>query len=40
MNDSPGSRVDLEANFASCVLLNPEFSSSSIVKDFLFGRLS
>jgi len=24
----------------SCILLNPEFSSSPIVKDFLFGRMS
>lgn len=24
----------------SCVLLNPEFSGSPIVKDFLFGRTS
>ncbi|KAJ6172304.1 hypothetical protein N7470_001371 [Penicillium chermesinum] len=26
--------------FLNCVLLNPEFSSSPVVKDFLFGRLS
>ncbi|KAJ5739368.1 hypothetical protein N7533_012152 [Penicillium manginii] len=26
--------------FLNCVLLNPEFSSSPIVKDFLFGRMS
>ncbi|KAJ5719833.1 hypothetical protein N7493_006711 [Penicillium malachiteum] len=32
-------RVGLEY-FLNCVLLNPEFSSSPIVKDFLFGRLS
>ncbi|KAJ5899880.1 hypothetical protein N7495_004624 [Penicillium taxi] len=32
-------RVGLEY-FLNCVLLNPEFSSSLIVKDFLFGRLS
>ncbi|KAJ5936173.1 hypothetical protein N7454_005471 [Penicillium verhagenii] len=32
-------RVGLEY-FLNCVLLNPEFSSSPIVKDFLFGRMS
>ncbi|KAJ5641750.1 hypothetical protein N7490_005750 [Penicillium lividum] len=32
-------RVGLEY-FLNCVLLNPEFSSSPVVKDFLFGRLS
>ncbi|KAF7716567.1 Uncharacterized protein PECH_004368 [Penicillium ucsense] len=32
-------RVGLEY-FLNCVLLNPEFSSSPIVKDFLFGRSS
>ncbi|KAL4784703.1 Phox homologous domain-containing protein [Aspergillus varians] len=31
-------RVGLEY-FLNCVLLNPEFSSSPIVKDFLFGRM-
>ncbi|KAJ5114515.1 hypothetical protein NUU61_000274 [Penicillium alfredii] len=31
-------RVGLEY-FLNCVLLNPEFSGSPIVKDFLFGRL-
>lgn len=29
-------RVGL-ANFLNCVLLNPEFSGSPILKDFLFG---
>ncbi|KAL4802952.1 Phox homologous domain-containing protein [Aspergillus unguis] len=32
-------RVGLEY-FFNCVLLNPEFSSSPIVKDFLFGRMA
>ncbi|KAJ5085471.1 hypothetical protein N7532_010242 [Penicillium argentinense] len=32
-------RVGLEY-FLNCVLLNPEFSSSPIVKDFLFRRMS
>ncbi|KAJ5157643.1 uncharacterized protein N7482_008743 [Penicillium canariense] len=32
-------RVGLEY-FLNCILLNPEFSSSPIVKDFLFGRMS
>lgn len=34
--------IQLTSNvlLSSCVLLNPEFSSSPIVKDFLFGRLS
>ncbi|KAJ5455697.1 uncharacterized protein N7458_003961 [Penicillium daleae] len=32
-------RIGLEY-FLNCVLLNPEFSSSPVVKDFLFGRLS
>ncbi|KAF9894315.1 PX domain-containing protein ypt35 [Aspergillus nanangensis] len=31
-------RVGLQY-FLNCVLLNPEFSSSPIVKDFLFGRM-
>ncbi|KAH8429943.1 uncharacterized protein LDX57_007616 [Aspergillus melleus] len=31
-------RVGLEY-FLNCILLNPEFSSSPIVKDFLFGRM-
>ncbi|CAG7960054.1 unnamed protein product [Penicillium salamii] len=31
-------RVGLEY-FLNCVLLNPEFSGSPIVKDFLFGRI-
>ncbi|KAL4902586.1 hypothetical protein BDW74DRAFT_158068 [Aspergillus multicolor] len=31
-------KVGLEY-FLNCVLLNPEFSSSPIVKDFLFGRM-
>ncbi|KAL2854244.1 Phox homologous domain-containing protein [Aspergillus pseudoustus] len=31
-------RVGLEY-FLNCVLLNPEFASSPIVKDFLFGRI-
>ncbi|OOO13089.1 hypothetical protein COH20_003408 [Aspergillus flavus] len=31
-------RVGLEY-FLNCVLLNPEFSSSPVVKDFLFGRM-
>ncbi|KAL2802610.1 Phox homologous domain-containing protein [Aspergillus granulosus] len=31
-------RVGLEY-FLNCVLLNPEFASSPIVKDFLFGRM-
>ncbi|CAG7962425.1 unnamed protein product [Penicillium nalgiovense] len=31
-------RVGLEY-FLNCVLLNPEFSGSPIVKDFLFGRV-
>ncbi|KAJ5664690.1 hypothetical protein N7462_011503 [Penicillium macrosclerotiorum] len=32
-------RIGLEY-FLNCVLLNPEFSSSPVVKDFLFGRIS
>ncbi|KAJ5677525.1 uncharacterized protein N7477_003158 [Penicillium maclennaniae] len=32
-------RIGLEY-FLNCILLNPEFSSSPIVKDFLFGRMS
>lgn len=31
-------RVGLEY-FLNCVLLNPEFAGSPIVKDFLFGRI-
>lgn len=33
-NQSPSSRI---ADTASCVLLNPEFSGSPLVKDFVFS---